>query len=964
MRTAGLLSAGLLLCLGIAAPAGSQTLPGLTTRWARDVDTARVLPEYPRPQMTRPAWQNLNGWWQYAVTDTASAQPTAWTGRILVPFAIESQLSRVRRAVSPGERLWYRRTFRAPPFAGGRLLLHFGAVDWDATVYLNGRPVGRHRGGYDPFSFDITDALRAGSEQELVVSVWDPSDGGEQPRGKQVRAPRGIWYTSVTGIWQTAWLEPVPPTRITALDIRPDVDSSRLVLRVSVTGAPAGERIHAAALAGANRIAQAEGALDEPLVLPVPDARLWSPDDPFLYDLRVQLASGDSVSSYFGMRKIGLARDSTGVLRLFLNNRPLFQYGPLDQGWWPDGLYTAPTDEALRYDVEMTRRLGFNMARKHVKVEPARWYYHADRLGLLVWQDMPSANNRTPASREGFASELENVVDALRNHPSIVMWVPFNEGWGQHDTERHTAWLEAHDPTRPVNSASGWTDHGTGDVADLHAYPGPTLPERDGRRALVLGEFGGLGLPLDGHTWLDRDNWGYRSFGDTAALGRAYQELIRQVRFLIADGLAAAVYTQTTDVEIEVNGIMTYDREIVKLPAGVRTINERLHDPPPRVLAALPTSRGEGQPWRYTTLTPAEDWTRPGFDDSHWSEGIGGFGRTTDAGTRVRTPWTTSDLWLRRRFELPAAPLHQPALLVRHDEAAEVWINGVQVAALAGYNQAYTVVPLDDDARSALHPGTNSIAVHVRNTRGGQYIDVGIIEVPDVDTVRKPDPVARDDNTGTTEISDVEVLREADPEPRHDFATLQLDVNAETVGAGVRTVHGDRARGRIHHPDQAGPGAKVVRYPRLDLRPAVRGRGHLHDHVRAQPPDPAGVSLLGDALPRYVRDVRDTDRARLHGEHERAVRHHRASLASLRHPGLEKVGHPALQPGMERMRARFPLPDQQPANQLDPVALLLRNPLELLDRHQRLLARGHGQHVPSFGVVTHGKVNEVGEGRT
>ena len=410
----------------------------------------------------------------------------------------------MRQPVSETQRLWYRRTFRATVSPGNRLLLHFGAVDWDATVFVNGQRLGEHRGGYDPFSFDITDALRPGGAQELVVAVWDPTDAGDQPRGKQVREPHGIWYTAVTGIWQTVWLEPVPSAYITDLDFAPDLDSSRVVLRVRADGAADGERITATAFAEGRQVGTVEGALDQPLTLAIPDPHAWSPDDPFLYDLRVRLASGDSVSSYFGMRTIAVRRDDLGVLRLFLNGRPLFEYGPLDQGWWPDGLYTAPTDAALKYDIETMRRLGFNLARKHVKVEPDRWYYHADKLGLLVWQDMPSGRNRTPESRSEFGTELKHVVDALRDHPSIVMWVPFNEGWGQHDTERYTTWLQAYDSTRLVNSASGWTDHGTGDVVDLHAYPGPTIPANDERRARVLGEFGGLGLPLEGHTWLDR----------------------------------------------------------------------------------------------------------------------------------------------------------------------------------------------------------------------------------------------------------------------------------------------------------------------------------------------------------------------------------------------------------------------------------------------------------------------------
>ncbi len=715
--------------LALHAPASAQAPDAhLVTRWAADVDTANPLPDYPRPQLTRGAWRSLNGWWDYAVRDSVTPRPDTWDGRILVPFPIESRLSRVTRTVAPDERLWYHRTFQADAERSHRLLLHFGAVDFHAVVFVNGRRVGEHRGGYDPFTVDVTDALAATTDQELVVSVTDPTDDGEQPRGKQVRRPHSIWYTSVTGIWQTVWLEAVPATYVTSLDIRPDVDSSRVTVRVDAAGAEAGTAVRVEALADGRRVAEGSGRTGEPLTLSIPDPHLWAPGDPFLYDLRVRLASGDSVASYFGMRKIAVEEDSTGVLRLFLNGRPLFEYGLLDQGWWPDGLYAAPTDEALRSDIETTLRMGFNLARKHVKVEPARWYWHADRLGLLVWQDMPSGGNRTEPAREEFGDELRHVVDALRNHPSIVMWVPFNEGWGQHDTERYATWLEAYDPTRLVNAASGWTDRGVGDVVDEHAYPGPAIPERDGRRARVLGEFGGLGLPLEGHTWLPRDNWGYRTFTDTASLGAAYLALLGQLRFLEGEGLAAAIYTQTTDVEVEVNGMMTYDRAVVKLPPAARAAAEALYGAQPILRAVVATSRGEGQGWRYTTSEPTGDWTSHDFDDTGWLTGVGGFGRTTDSGTRVRTPWTTTDLWMRRSFVLPAGTLADPRLVVRHDEDADVWIDGTHVAALAGYNQAYSVLPLDDLARRLLTPGQHTLAVHVRNSRGGQYIDVGIAE--------------------------------------------------------------------------------------------------------------------------------------------------------------------------------------------------------------------------------------------
>ena len=564
------------LALAILALAGGaraaqlraqDTLPALQTRWAREVTPEHVLPEYPRPQLVRAAWQNLNGLWDYALAAKDAPQPSAWDGRILVPFPIESQLSRVRRAVGDSSRLWYHRTFRAPRLArSGHLLLHFGAVDWDAAVYLNGRQVGEHRGGYDPFTLDVTGALKPGAAQDLVVSAWDPTDRGPQPRGKQVLRPRSIWYTAVTGIWQTVWLEPVLREHVAGLVVTPDVDAGAVRLRVTVEGGTAATHMTVTVLDGARPVAVAGVPADSAVTLPIARPRLWSPGHPFLYGLAVRLSGGDAVRSYFGMRKIAVSADGAGVNRLFLNGQPLFELGTLDQGFWPDGIYTAPTEDARRFDLVTLRGLGFNLIRKHVKVEPERWYYDCDSLGLLVWQDMPSGDNDTDAGRAEFAAELEHVVDALRNHPSIVMWVPFNEGWGQHDTERTVAWLKAHDPSRLVDDASGWTDRRVGDVMDVHDYPGPAMPALEARRAAVLGEFGGLGLPLAGHLWIERGAWGYRRFGTTDSLWSAWRALLARLRPLVRDGLAAAVYTQTTDVELEVNGLMTYDRAVVKLP--------------------------------------------------------------------------------------------------------------------------------------------------------------------------------------------------------------------------------------------------------------------------------------------------------------------------------------------------------------------------------------------------------------
>jgi galactose mutarotase len=593
---------GLVVAAPTPPPCRAQTPSArLTTRWAASVRSDRVLPEYPRPQLVRPAWQNLNGPWDYAIRDSGAPPPGAgsrFDGTILVPFAIESQLSGVGRAVTERARVWYRRGFRvAVASPGTRWLLHFGAVDWAATVYVNGRRIGEHRGGYDPFTFDITGALRREGDQELLVGVWDPSDRGDQPRGKQVLNPEGIWYTAVTGIWQTVWLEPVRTPYVSALLVTPDVDSSTVTLRAVVAEAGPGTRLRAAAWAGDSAVAVGEGPADAALVLRLRRARLWSPDDPFLYSLSVSLSGGDSLESYFGMRKIAVARDRAGALRLFLNGRPLFQYGTLDQGWWPDGLYTAPTDEALRSDIETLKRLGFNLIRKHMKVEPDRWYSHCDRLGMLVWQDMPGANNTTADGRREFADELSRMVDALRNHPAIVMWVPFNESWGQHDTERYVAWLKARDPSRLVDNTSGWNDAGVGDVADIHDYPGPAIPLRDPTRARVLGEFGGLGLPLPGHLWRREGSWGYRAYADTLQLAAAYRDLVARLGMLANQGLAAAVYTQTTDVEIEVNGLLTYDRAVVKLPAEATQWNRRLYELADSEAPAMPQASVRREPF-------------------------------------------------------------------------------------------------------------------------------------------------------------------------------------------------------------------------------------------------------------------------------------------------------------------------------------------------------------------------------
>lgn len=567
---------GLLSVTARAAEWKPATGP-LKTRWAKDVSPENTLPEYPRPQMVRKAWLNLNGLWDITVegnqgeipvqanTNLLSVITAPWTGKILVPFAIESALSGVMKHT---DRMIYSRSFEIPEeWKGRRVLLHFGAVDWETKVSINGREVGVHCGGYDSFSFDITDALKKEAPQEIKVEVFDPTNNGGYPRGKQTLTPKGIMYTPSSGIWQTVWLEPVAEAHISALKLVPDLDGG--CLRLTVVGRGT---VEAVASDGGKEVARVSGEAGSELKLALISPKLWTPDSPHLYDLSISLkASGkvtDEVSSYFGMRKIALGKDEKGVTRPMLNGKFVFQVGPLDQGFWPDGIYTAPTDEALRFDVEETKRLGFNCTRKHIKVEPARWYYWCDKLGLMVWQDMPSVNSyggSQPIDAPQFKAELMRMVVNCWNHPSIIMWVIFNESQGQHDTEALVAAVKALDPSRLINNASGGTDKKCGDVIDAHSYPGPVSPTPEENRIAVLGEFGGLGLGIEGHQWIAKKR-DYTGTATVEELTCSYEKLLAKA-WALKDtaGLSALIYTQLTDVEKECNGLLTYDREVNKV---------------------------------------------------------------------------------------------------------------------------------------------------------------------------------------------------------------------------------------------------------------------------------------------------------------------------------------------------------------------------------------------------------------
>jgi hypothetical protein len=557
--------------------------PPLSTPWTSQVSLTNPLPDYPRPQLTRPDWQSLNGQWQFAHATSLSSPPTGQNlaETILVPYPVESALSGIMRHENY---MWYRRTFTVPAaWSGRRVQLNFGAVTWQAAVYVNGVSVGGHTGGYDNFGFDITPRLNGGTN-EIIVGVASPVDAAGIPLGKQRLNPSGIFYTAASGIWQTVWLEPTNPAHVTRLDTTPDIVAGQLDVVANVSGGTA-QGVLAEVLSGGTVIGSATGTPNSHIRVTVPNARLWSPDDPFLYDLRVTLTGtggGDVAGGYFGMRSIAKAVVN-GFLRPVLNGRFVFNIGTLDQGYWPDGIYTAPTDAALRFDLDQQKALGFNTVRKHIKVEPARWYYWADRIGLMVWQDMPSMRTGvTPSTsdRTNFESELHRMVDQLRGVTSIVQWQPFNEGWGEYDPARIADLVKSWDPTRLVDNNSGSNccgfDGGNGDTIDDHIYVGPgqtQLPSAT--RVAQLGEFGGLGLIVAGHEWQPGAGFSYEMTPDSAALTRRYAEVTDTLQGLInARGLSASIYTEPTDVENERNGFYTYDRQILKMnSAQVRQAN-------------------------------------------------------------------------------------------------------------------------------------------------------------------------------------------------------------------------------------------------------------------------------------------------------------------------------------------------------------------------------------------------------
>lgn len=764
----------------------------IKTSYADAVKPDSTLQEYPRPQMVRENnWMNLNGLWSFKNLDAFDQElPLAGYKDILVPFCIESAMSGIKRHY---DNMVYRRTVSIPAdWAGKNILLNFGAVDWKCQIEVNGNVVGGHEGGYDPFTMDLTDYVEAGQDAQIVVRVYDPTDYKSIPRGKQVTSPGGIFYTACSGIWQTVWMEAVNKTHITDFTITPDVDNSSVRLSVENSTAEA-VPVKVTVLRNGNPVAEQTGVTGEALTIAINNPELWSPDHPFLYDVKLELLDGgtvvDEVKSYFGMRKVNLQKDKDGFVRMMLNNQFVFQMGPLDQGYWPESNLTPPSDEAIQNDLRVIKKMGFNMVRKHIKVEPARWYYWADKMGLLVWQDMPSMNYGGVGGIANdatiFTKELTAMIHTLKNVPSIVTWVVFNEAGGQHNTKKYVDLVRSLDDSRFINEASGWTHYGNGDIKDIHPYPAPSYTTSS-TQATACGEYGGVKYAIDGHLW-SGSGWGYASVADANEYDNTYTEYANKLAiYKNTKGLSAAVYTQLTDVEIEVNGLMTYDRiiksDISKILKANRIIIEGQGTEPDYILS---TADMNPETWKYTTTQPATDWTKAEFDDSEWNSGKAGFGK----GVRNNnTVWSTSDIWLRKNvtININADDLHNLRGRIFNDEDVEVYINGVLAYSATGYLTTYKNISFNEAALEAINLyGDNQIAIHVKQTSGGQYIDLGMF----LEGKEKEEPKTREVlvNMFYTNSSEVSVrigysldLEATEPEVWYDFTRLPLE--GATIG--------------------------------------------------------------------------------------------------------------------------------------------------------------------------------------
>ncbi|MDD6888763.1 MAG: glycoside hydrolase family 2 TIM barrel-domain containing protein [Bacteroidales bacterium] len=733
----------------------------MMTPWASQIDTSCPLPEYPRPQLVRDdGWLNLNGIWELrkGVVGEAYNADFDYDKSILVPYPIESALSGVMEK-GDEQCYWYRRTVTIPDaMKGQRLLLHFGAVDWEAKVYVNGIEVGSHTGGYDPFTFDITDAVKAGqADQELAVYIYDNTGVQGQMTGKQSKNPHGCVYTCSSGIWQTVWLEAVPDTYISELEIEPMLSKNALNLNITTNDGAGTVDIKVLDINGKNVAKFSNGVIGEKLQIIIPDAHAWCPENPYLYDLEITLKKNgkriDKISSYFGMRSIEVKKVD-GYPRIFLNGEQIFQIGPLDQGFWPDGLHTPPTEDAMLYDIHTMKKLGFNMVRKHIKVEPDRWYYLCDREGLLVWQDLPAGSlpkEYENVAKSNFKDEAIRIVKAIKNHPSIVQWVIFNEGCGQFDTaemvtlmERNVNRLSAseHSRTSLISNASGWVDHEVGDIIDNHSYPHPSVPSH-AERAAVCGEYGGITLKVPGHIWPGGE-FEYTAVDSKSGFTDYFNNLIDELKDLYYIGLNAGVYTQISDVEIEKNGILTYDRKVLKTddPSKIRTKVEELLGMPrngAKMTPVISTSETHRYQWRYYTGEEiAENWYAIDFDDSSWAVGEAAFGANVGSSQHlVGTNWDTPNIVMRRWFkigDLSDDTIATLRFMAFHDEDIDIYINGIHAASREGYTGRYVPVDITDEGKAAIRPREwNLIAIRGKQSSGGQMMDLGISAFGNID---------------------------------------------------------------------------------------------------------------------------------------------------------------------------------------------------------------------------------------
>lgn len=736
----------LVALIAVSACAYTPVKDHIMTTWGENMTPETAWQNYPRPNLVRADWQNLNGLWKFAATRINEEMPKDenWQQDILVPFAPESALSGIGRLTEPNETLWYKRTFDLSEVKEGlRYFLNFEAVDWRCQVFVNGLEAtdAPHVGGNVPFSVEVTGLVKEG-ENTLVVTAWDPSNTYGQPTGKQSLNPGGCFYTRVSGIYGSVWMETTPKGYITGYNVESDIDKGEAKVTVNCAGDLAGAKVTAEVSFGGEKVAEGEIAdWSKGLTLTIPEPKLWDVNEGNLYDLKLTLETAfgkDEVQGYFGMRKIEFKKDELGVQRIYLNNKKIFMQGTLDQGWWPDGLLTPPSDEAMQYDIDILKEHGYNFMRKHIKIEPRRYYYLCDKAGFPVWQDMVSGGQKPEEKYHIYRAELVEMIKDLRNFPSIVVWIAYNEGWGQPDKEKSvetTKWLKQIDKTRLISETSGWTDHHAGDMKDHHQYPSPLPTPKNDDRLTIVGEFGGLGLFVEGHLWDHEKKWGYRSDANVEDSLKRYAEIMDNLARTSHESFAGSVYTQTTDVETEANGLVTYDRKVVKYPTDkMREMHKRveriaLSTKPMTRKCFMPKGAEEKVVWKYTFEKPQGEWNAPSFNDASWKEGLGGFGNkviVNDLGAKPKTEWDTKEIYLRRAFILKEVPDENVEMDIFYDEDPIVYVNGVEVFKQEGYNQGYTPVLLKkEDVKKIFKKGENVIAIGCKNKNGGAMIDLG-----------------------------------------------------------------------------------------------------------------------------------------------------------------------------------------------------------------------------------------------